>query len=133
VREAGIRTSQAVRVAIGVDWEGRRQVLSVELANRESRSSGKEFLEKLKGRGLLGVEFVVSADHPGRKKAIAAGLPGAAWPRCYGHFLRNALDYVPRTVDDDGLWELRWMYDRRDLGEVRRDLAWLTKWRNIPS
>ena len=45
------------------------------------------------------------------------------------HFLRNALDYVPRKVDDDCLMELRWFYDRRDLAEVRRDLAqWLAKW-----
>jgi transposase-like protein len=78
VREAGIITSQAVLVAIGVDWEGRRQVLSVDLANRESRSSWKEFLEKLKGRGLHGVEFVVSDDHQGLKKAIAEVIPGAA-------------------------------------------------------
>ena len=45
------------------------------------------------------------------------------------HFLRNALDHVPRRVDDDCLQELRWLYDRRDLIEARRDLAaWLTKW-----
>jgi putative transposase len=129
VREAGIIMSQAVLVAIGVDWEGRRQVLSVDLANRESRSSWKEFLEKLKGRGLHGAEFVVSDDHQGLKKAIAEVIPGAAWQRCYVHFLRDALDYVPRKVDDDYLLELRWMYDRRDLSEVRRDLAaWLSKW-----
>ena len=48
---------------------------------------------------------------------------------CYVHFLRNALDHVPRRVDDDCLQELRWLYDRRDLIEARRDLAaWLTKW-----
>jgi hypothetical protein len=47
----------------------------------------------------------------------------------YVHFLRNALDYVPRKVDDDGLRELRWLYDRRDLTEARRDLAaWFAKW-----
>ena len=45
------------------------------------------------------------------------------------HFLRNALDYLPRKADDDCLMELRWLYDRRDLAEVRRSLAlWLTKW-----
>ena len=45
------------------------------------------------------------------------------------HFLRNALDDVPRRVDDDCLQELRWLYDRRDLAEARRDLtAWLAKW-----
>ena len=49
--------------------------------------------------------------------------------RCYMHFLRNALDYVPRKVDDDRLLEPRWIYDRRDLSEVWRDLAaWLAKW-----
>ena len=129
VREDGIIASQAVLIAIGVDWEGRRQVLAVELANRESRSSWKEFLEALRARGLHGVEFVISDDHPGLKKAIAEVLSGVFWQRCYVHFLRNALDYVPRKVHDDCLLELRWMYDRRDLAEVRRDLAaWLAKW-----
>ena len=129
VREGGVIVSQAVLVAIGVDWEGRRQVLAVDLANRESRSSWKDFLLSLKGRGLHGVEFVVSDDHPGLKAAIREVLPAAAWQRCYVHFLRNALDYVPRKVDDDCLQELRWFYDRRDLAEVRRDLAtWLGKW-----
>jgi putative transposase len=129
VREGGVIASHAVLVAIGVDWEGRRQVLAVDLANRESRSSWKDFLVALKGRGLHGVEFVVSDDHAGLTAAIREVLPEAAWQRCYVHFLRNALDYVPRRVKDDCLQELRWMYDRRDLGEVRRDLAaWLGKW-----
>ncbi|MGY3622181.1 transposase-like protein [Bradyrhizobium sp. USDA 10063] len=74
------------------------------------------------------MEFVVSDDHPGLKKAIAEVLSGAFWQRSYVH-LKNALDYVPRKVDDDCLLELRWMSGRRDLAEVRRDLAaWLTKW-----
>ncbi len=129
VREGGVITSQAVLVAIGIDWEGRRQVVAVELANRESRSSWRDFLQALKGRGLRGVEFVVSDDHAGLKAAIGEILPEAAWQRCYVHFLRNALDYVPRKVDDDCLQELRWFYDRRELAEVRRDLAaWLGKW-----
>ncbi len=60
VREADIIRSQAVLIAIGIDWDGRRQVLAVELANRESRSSWREFLAALRARGLGGVEFVVS-------------------------------------------------------------------------
>ena len=129
VREGGIIASQAVLIAVAVDGEGRRQVLAVELANRESRSSWRDFLTRLKQRGLFGVEFVVSDDHEGLKGAISEVLPGAAWQRCYVHFLRNALDYVPRKVDDDCLQELRWIYDRRELAEVRGDIAqWLTKW-----
>jgi putative transposase len=131
VREAGVIASQAVLIAVAVDGEGRRQVLAVELANRESRSSWRDFLLGLRQRGLNGVEFVVSDDHEGLKQAIREVLPGAVWQRCYVHFLRNALDYVPRKVDDDCLQELRWIYDRRDLAEVRRDIAqWLAKWQS---
>ena len=101
----------------------------MELANRESRSSWRDFLLGLRKRGLAGVEFVVSDDHAGLKAAIREVLPEAVWQRCYVHFLRNALDYVPRKVDDDCLRELRWFYDRRELAEVRRDIAaWLGKW-----
>jgi putative transposase len=129
VREGGAIVSQAVFVAIGVDWEGRRQVLGVEMANRESRSSWREFMAGLRERGLHGVEYVVSDDHAGLKAAIREVLPEAAWQRCYVHFLRNALDYLPRKHDDDCLMELRWFYDRRDLAEVRRDIAqWVAKW-----
>jgi putative transposase len=129
VREGGVIRPQAVLVAIGINWEGRRQVLAVELANRESRSSWRDFLVKLRDRGLHGVELVVTDDHSGLKAAIREILPEAAWQRCYVHFLRNALDYVPRKVDDDCLRELRWLYDRRDIAEARRDLAgWIAKW-----
>jgi putative transposase len=129
VREAGIILSQAVLVAVAVDGEGRRQVLGVDLANRESRTSWRDFLRGLKERGLFGVEFVVSDDHEGLKQAIREILPGAYWQRCYVHFLRNALDYLSRKLADDCLQELRWIYDRRELAEARRDIAaWLAKW-----
>ena len=129
VREDGAVRSQAVLVAIGINWEGRRSVLAVELASRESVSSWKDLLISLRQRSLHGVEFVVSDDHAGLRRAIQEVLPEAVWQRCYVHFLRNALDYLPRKADDDCLQELRWIYDRRDVQEARRDLAaWLTKW-----
>ena len=103
VRDDGVIQSQAVLIAIGINWEGQRQVLGVELA--------------------------VSDDHAGLRKAIAEILPEAAWQRCYVHFLRNALDYLPRKADDDCLQELRWLYARRNLAEAQHDLAaWLTRW-----
>ncbi len=129
VREEGVIRSQAVLIAIGIHEGGRREVLAVDLAPRESQSSWKDFLVRLKDRGLRGVEFVVSDDHAGLKKALTEVLTDAAWQRCYVHFLRNALDDLPRKADDDCLQELRWLYDRRDLAEAQRDLAaWLTKW-----
>jgi len=129
VREDGVITSQAVMIAIGVDWEGRRNVLAVELANRESQSSWRGFCLALKERGLQGVELVITDDHAGLRKAIAEVFTEAVWQRCYVHFLRNALDYLPRKADNDCMTELRWIYDRRSIEEARQDLAaWLKKW-----
>lgn len=129
VREGGVISSRAVLIAIGINWDGRRCILGVELANRESVTSWRDFLVGLKQRGLCGVEFVVSDDHQGLRQAIMQCLPEAVWQRCYVHFLRNALDHLPRKADDDCMKELRWLYDRRDLEEARRDLAaWLSKW-----
>lgn len=129
VREGGIVGSQAVMVAVGIDWDGRRQILAVEMANRESRSSWKDFLLAVRKRGLNGVELVVADDHAGLRAAIREVLPEVAFQRCYVHFLRNALDHLPRKADDDCLQELRWLYDRRSVEEARRDLAaWIAKW-----
>jgi transposase-like protein len=129
VREGGVVMSQAVLIAIGIDWDGRRQILAVDMANRESRSSWKDFLVGLRRRGLHGVEFVVADDHAGLRSAVREVLTEAAFQRCYVHFLRNALDHLPRKADDDCLQELRWLYDRRSIEEVRQDLAaWIAKW-----
>lgn len=129
VREDGIVSKRAVLIALGVNPDGRRCVLGATLANRESTSSWKEFLSSLVTRGLRGVEYVVSDSHEGIKQAVTQVLPGAVWQRCYVHFLRNALDHLPRKHDDDCITELRWIYDRRKLTEARADLAaWLARW-----
>ena len=131
VRENGVGHSRAVLITLGIGWDGRRHVLSVELANRESASSWKDHLVRLKERGLHGVRLVVSDDHAGLKRAIMETLPEAHWQRCYVHFLRNALDHLPRKQTDDCLTELRWLYDRHTAEEARRDLAqWLTRWQD---
>ncbi len=129
VRDRGVIRSQAVLVGVGIGTDGKRSILGLELAHRESESSWRKFLEGLRKRGLQGVELVVSDDHAGLRKAVAETLTEVAWQRCYGHFLRNALDYLPRKAGDDCLMELRWIYDRHDAEQARRDLArWLEKW-----
>jgi putative transposase len=129
VREDGVIRSQAVQIAIGINEEGRRQVLAVELANRESESSWRDFVLELKARGLHGVELVVSDDHKGLKRAVCEVLAEAVWQRCYVHFLRNARDHMPRRADDDCLQELRWIFERRDISEAQRDVSqWLERW-----
>src|SRR4030095_6935618 len=75
LREIGVIRSRAVLVAIGIDWEGRRQVLAVEMASQESSTSWKEFVLALKRRGLRGVIFAVSGDHPGLHREVMDGVP----------------------------------------------------------
>jgi putative transposase len=82
VREGGVVMSQAVLIAIRIDWDGRRQILAVEMANRESRSSWKDFLLGLRERGLNDVEFVVADDHVGLRAAIREVLVEVAFQRC---------------------------------------------------
>lgn len=101
--------SQAVLIAVGIDWDGRRQILAVEMANRESRSAWRDFLVALKARSPKGVELVVSANHAGLVAAIGEVIPEAAWQRCCVHFLRNALDHLPRKHGADCLQDLRWL------------------------
>jgi putative transposase len=129
VREGGVIRPQAVLMAIGINWEGRRSVLAVEVADRETTISWRELLVSLKERGLRGVNLVITDDHEGLKQAVMEILPQALWQRCYVHFLRNALGRLPRRRGDDCLRELRWVYDRRDVKEARQDVAaWLAKW-----
>ncbi len=128
-RVEGTVQSQAVLVAVGVDWTGHRQVLGIELAHGESKAAWGEFLRGLKERGLRGVQYVVTDDHEGLVQALHAELPLAKWQRCYVHFLRNAADKLHRKVKDDCLTELGWLYDRHDRKEAERDLAgWLQRW-----
>ena len=130
VRIDGIVQNQAVLIALGINWDGRREVLAVELAPRESKSIWKDFLVGLKERGLHGVEFVVSDDHCGIRNAVSAVLTEAVWQRCYVHFLRNALDHMPKKhIDPACMIELRWIYERRTVDEARSDLkTGLSKW-----
>jgi putative transposase len=130
IREGGMVTSQAVLIAIGITEEGKKEVLSVELTNRESKTSWWEFLCGLKARGLTGVRFIVSDSHEGLKRSIAEVFPEAIWQRCFVHFLRNVLDYLPRKNDEGCLKELRAVYENKTLQEALRSKeAWLEKWR----
>ena len=97
---------QAVLIALGIGWKGRRELWGVELTNRESHSSWKEFLIGLKKRGLSGVRWALRDNHEGLKKALSEILLQAVWQRCYVHFLRNAVDHLPPKANPDCLTEL---------------------------
>ena len=88
--------SVAVIVAVGVNTDGRREVLGMTVGHSEAETFWVEFLRSLARRGLRGVKLVISDAHEGLKAAIAKIL-GATWQRCRIHFMRNALAYAGKT------------------------------------
>lgn len=92
VRRDGRIESTAVLVVCGIDEQGRRDVLGCYVADSESESSWSEVLVDLKGRGLKGVELVVSDAHAGLRKALSRQLQGVAWQRCQVHLMRELLN-----------------------------------------
>ena len=88
--------SVAVIVAVGVNTDGRREVLGMTVGHSEAETFWIEFLRSLARRGLRGVKLVVSDAHEGLKAAIAKVL-NATWQRCRVHFMRNALAYAGKT------------------------------------
>ena len=89
--------SMALLVCVGVDEEGFREVLAVEVAGSEKGAAYASLLRGLIDRGLSGVRLVISDDHEGIKAAVAAELPGTEWQRCAVHFQRNVLSHVPAS------------------------------------
>jgi putative transposase len=95
VREAGRIVSVAVIVAVGVNSDGRREVLGMAIGPSEAETFWTDFLRKLTRRGLRGVKLVISDSHEGIKAAVARVLH-ATWQRCRVHFMRNALAHANR-------------------------------------
>jgi putative transposase len=96
VRQAGRIVSVAVIVAVGVNTDGRREVLGMDIGPSEAETFWTGFLRKLARRGLRGVKLVVSDAHEGLKAAVAKVLT-ATWQRCRVHFMRNALAHAGRS------------------------------------
>ncbi len=90
-------TSMALLACVGVDEEGFREVLAVEVAGTEKGAAYASLLRGLLDRGLSGVRLVVSDDHEGIKAAVFGELPGAQWQRCAVHFERSVLSHVPSS------------------------------------
>jgi putative transposase len=111
VRWGASVTNLALLAAVGVDEEGFREVLAVEVAGGEKSEAYASLLRGLLDRGLAGVRLVVSDDHEGIKAAVFGELPGVEWQRCVVHFERNVLSHVPTSA----------------MGEVAEDLKAIFK------
>jgi putative transposase len=98
VREGGRIVNVACVIATGVNVEGHREILGVDVFTTEDGAGWTAFLRSLVARGLSGVQLVISDAHEGLKNAIGGVLPGASWQRCRTHFVRNLLTRVPKSA-----------------------------------
>jgi putative transposase len=118
VRKNGSVVSCAVFTAIGIDTEGRREILGVSVSLSEAEIHWRGFLKSLKKRGLSGVKFVSSDDHDGLKAALNAEFTGVIWQRCQCHLQRNAVKYVPKVSMRSGVAE-----DLRDVFNAKNSIC----------
>jgi putative transposase len=96
VRQAGRVVSVAITIAVGVNSDGRREVLAMAIGASEAEVFWIDFLRGLARRGLRGVKLVVSDAHEGIKAAVSRVF-SAPWQRCRVHFARNALAHAGRS------------------------------------
>jgi transposase-like protein len=96
VRQNGRIVSVAVIVAVGVNGDGRREVLGMDIGPSEAETFWTAFLRKLARRGLRGVKLVISDAHEGIKATVSKIL-NASWQRCRVHFMRNALAHAGKS------------------------------------
>lgn len=120
VREDHRIRSKALLLAIGVNPDGKKEVLGFDVCDAEKTNTWKNFFEGLKSRGLRGVDLVISDSHKGLVESIKECFPGASWQRCQAHFSRNILDKCPKKYMAGLASELTTMFNSSTLEEARR-------------
>lgn len=98
-RQGAVRSTQAL-IVVGISEEGRREILGLKIALRETEESWKELLREFRSRGLKRVEVATSDAHEGLEAALRQVFPGSIWNRCQAHFRRNVLDKTPSQYRD---------------------------------
>jgi transposase-like protein len=122
-REGGRTVNVCVVHAVGVNRDGFRESLGLDVVTAEDGAAWLAFLRGLVARGLAGVKLVSSDAHPGLVGAIAATLPGAAWQRCRTHFMRNLLTRVPKSAQSFVATMVRTIFAQPDAATVHEQHA----------
>src|SRR6266581_1110897 len=117
-REGGRTVNVCVVHAVGVNRDGFRESLGLDVVTAEDGAAWLAFLRSLVARGLSGVRLVTSDAHPGLVDAIAATLPGAGWQRCRTHAMRNLLTRVPKSAQSFVATMVRTIFAQPDAATV---------------
>jgi transposase-like protein len=118
VREGGRIVNVACVIATGVNADGHREVLGMDVITTEDGAGWLAFLRSLVARGLSGVQLVTSDDHPGLKAAVEVTLPGGGWQRCRTHFMRNLLTRIPKASQSMVATLVRTIFEQPDATQV---------------
>lgn len=118
-RENGQVRPISALIATGIRASGEREVLGLQLGDSESESTWTAFFQWLKGRGLRGVDLVVSDDHGGLVRAVRTHFQGIPWQRCQTHFMRNITDATPKALRTELKARLRAVLEAPDMAMAR--------------
>ncbi len=118
VRENGRVVGVHTLIATGVNAEGYREILGLQVTSAEDGAGWLTFFRDLVARGLSGVGLVTSDAHPGLMAAIGATLPGAAWQRCRTHYNTNLMSVTPKSSWPWVRTLLHSIYDQPDAESV---------------
>lgn len=94
VRDNGVIRKLAAYVILGINLEGRKEVLSIEVGENESSKYWLSVLNNLKNRGVKDIMIICADGLTGIKEAIATAFPNTEYQRCIVHQVRNTLKYV---------------------------------------
>lgn len=114
---------KAALIASGIRADGWREVLGVQIGDSESLTTWNDFFRWLKGRGLHGVQWVISDSHAGLVQAARQHFQGVAWQRCQVHLMRNLLGHTPRRHRAEVAAYAKRVFQANDIAEARQHLA----------
>ncbi|SFB34514.1 IS256 family transposase [Cellulomonas marina] len=118
VREDGRVVNAVVLVATGVNNDGHREILGIDVSTAEDGAGWLAFFRDLTARGLTGVKLVTSDAHAGLVAAIGATLPAASWQRCRTHYAANLMGACPKSSWPAVKAMLHSVYDQPDKDQV---------------
>jgi len=125
-RDEAVRSTSAL-IAVGINEEGYREVLGLDIGDSESEGTWERLFKRLKARGLRGVELITSDSHGGLVKAARRQFQGAAWQRCQTHLMRNVLGQTPRHLKAEMTAWLRRIFRSESQAEARQAFGELAR------